>query len=162
MPDVRPIPEGMHTLTPHLVVQNAADAIEFYKKAFGAEEVMRVPGPNGSLVHAALKIGDSRLFLCDEFPGMSCASPQRMGGTTVTVHMYVDNVDAVFGRAVAAGAKVKMPLENAFWGDRFGKLSDPFGHEWSLAQQIEELTTEEMMRRAEEFNKQMAQQHLSS
>src|SRR5262245_22832293 len=130
---VKPIPSGFHTLTPHLVVKDAVQAIEFYKKAFGAEEMGRAPGPDGkTLMHAERKIGDSRIFLVDEFPDMNCHGPQSIGGTPVTIHMYVDDVDSAFAKAVAAGATVRMPLTDMFWGDRYGLLADPFGHLWSM------------------------------
>jgi PhnB protein len=145
---VQPIPPGFHTLTPHLVVKNASNAIEFYKKAFGAEEIRRAPAPDGkSLMHAELQIGDSRLMLVDEFPEMDCRGPQSIGGTPVTIHMFVKDVDAAFSRAVAAGAEVKMPLDNMFWGDRYGVLTDPFGHSWSLATHKEDVTPEEIAKR---------------
>jgi PhnB protein len=147
---IKPVPDGYHTLTPHLVVKGAGQAIKFYKKAFGAEEISRVPGPDGkSLMHAELKIGDSRLFLVDEFPEMGCRGPLGIGGTPVTIHMYVEDVDAVFNKAVAAGAQVRMPLEDMFWGDRYGKVADPFGHEWSLATHKEDLTQKETLKRAQ-------------
>ncbi|HTD67982.1 MAG TPA: VOC family protein [Candidatus Limnocylindria bacterium] len=146
---VKPVPGGFHTLTPHLVVKGAAQAIEFYKKAFGAEEITRAPGPDGkSLMHADLKIGDSRLFLVDEFPEMNCRGPRTIGGTPVTIHMYVEDVDAAFSKAVAAGAQVRMPLADMFWGDRYGVLEDPFGHAWSMATHKEDLTPEEIGKRA--------------
>jgi PhnB protein len=145
---VQPIPPGFHTLTPHLVVKNASNAIEFYKKAFGAEEIRRASTPDGkSLMHAELQIGDSRLMLVDEFPEMDCRGPQSIGGTPVTIHMFVKDVDAAFSRAVAAGAEVKMPLDNMFWGDRYGVLTDPFGHSWSLATHKEDVTPEEIAKR---------------
>jgi PhnB protein len=147
---VKPIPEGSHALTPHLVVKGASQAIEFYKKAFGAEEIMRMPGPDGkSIIHAQLKIGDSQLFLVDEFPEMGGLGPLSIGGTPVTIHLFVEDVDTVFNRAVAAGAQVNMPLENAFWGDRYGRITDPFGHSWSLATHKEDLTPEEISKRAQ-------------
>ena len=147
---IKPIPSGFHTLTPHLVVKGASQAIEFYKKAFGAEEIARVSGPDGkSLMHADLKIGDSHVFLVDEFPEMDCRGPQSIGGTAVTIHMYVEDVDAAFGKAVAAGAQVKMPLADMFWGDRYGVLADPFGHAWSMAAHKEDLTPEEIRKRAQ-------------
>jgi PhnB protein len=134
----QPIPAGFHTLTPHIVVKDASKAIEFYKKAFGAQEIRRVPGPDGnSLIHAEVQIGDSRLMLVDEFPA-------------VTIHMYVKDVDAVFNKAVAAGAEVKMPLDDMFWGDRYGALTDPFGHSWSLATHKEDPTPEEIPKRSRE------------
>jgi uncharacterized glyoxalase superfamily protein PhnB len=157
MAKVRPIPEGHHALTPHIVVRGAAQAIEFYKKAFGAVEISRAPMPDGkTLMHADLKIGDSHLFLVDEMPGMGgCHAPREPGATSVTLHLYVDDVDAVFNRAVAAGAKVTMPLADMFWGDRFGKLTDPFGHDWSVATHKEDLTVEEMKKRQASMFAQM-------
>ena len=147
---VNPIPAGMHTLTPHLVVKGASKAIEFYKKAFGAEEVARLAAPDGkSLYHADLKIGDSHVFLVDEFPEAGGLGPESIGGTPVSIHMYVEDVDAAFGRAVAAGAQVKMPLADMFWGDRYGVLTDPFGHAWSLASHREDLTPEQIGKRAQ-------------
>jgi len=141
---VKPIPEGFHTITPHLVVKGASDAIEFYKKAFGAEEITRLSGPDGkSVMHAELRIGDSRLMLCDEFPGSGCMSPRSAGGTTVTIHLYVSDVDAVFERALAAGATVVMPVMDKFWGDRYGNLADPYGHQWGVATHKQDLTPEE-------------------
>ena len=146
----KPIPTGFHTLTPHLVVKGASQAIEFYKKAFGAEEIGRMPAPDGkTIMHADLKIGDSHVFLVDEFPQMDCRSPQSIGGSPVTIHMYVEDVDAAFGKAVAAGAKVRMPLADMFWGDRYGILADPFGHSWSLATHKEDLTPKEISARAQ-------------
>lgn len=147
---IQPVPEGFHTLTPHLTVKGASQAIEFYKKAFGAEEITRVPGPDGkSLMHARIKIGDSPLMLNDEFPEMGGLGPLSLGGTPVTVHIYVEDVDTVFNQAVAAGAKVRMPLADMFWGDRYGVLTDPFGHNWSLAAHKEDLTPEELSKRAQ-------------
>jgi uncharacterized glyoxalase superfamily protein PhnB len=139
------VPEGHHTITPHLVVKGAAQAIEFYTKAFGAKELSRHPGPDGSsIMHAALQIGDSRLFLNDEFPRMGVTSPLAMGGTPVTIHLYVEDADAVFGQAVEAGAQIAMPLADQFWGDRYGMVIDPFGHRWSIASQFNEMTPEQM------------------
>jgi uncharacterized glyoxalase superfamily protein PhnB len=147
---IKAVPEGYHTLTPHLVVKGAGQAIEFYKKAFGAEEITRMPGPDGkSIMHAEIKIGDSRLFLVDEFPEMGAQGPLGIGGTPVTIHVYVEDVDTVFNRAVAAGAQVRMPLADAFWGDRYGQVTDPFGHRWSLATRKEDLTPEEISQRAQ-------------
>ena len=146
---VKPIPEGFHSITPHLVVKGAAEAIEFYKNAFGAVEMVRLPGPDGnSIMHASLKIGDSVVMLVDEFPDMGCLSPDTINGTPVTIHLYVEDVDTVFNRAIEEGAKETMPLENTFWGDRYGKLEDPFGHSWSLATHIEDLTPEQIMENA--------------
>jgi PhnB protein len=146
---IKPIPNGFHTLTPHLVVKGASQAIEFYKRAFGAEELGRMAGPDGkSVMHADLKIGDSHVFLVDEFPEMDCRGPESIGGTPVTIHVYVEDVDAAFGKAVAAGAQVRMPLADMFWGDRYGVLTDPFGHSWSMASHKEDLTPEEIAKRA--------------
>lgn len=151
MNKTQPIPPGFHTLTPHLVVKDASKAIEFYKKAFGGQEIRRALAPDGkSIMHAELQIGDSRLMLVDEFPEMDCRGPQSIGGTPVTIHMFVKNVDAAFEKAVAAGAEVKMPLADMFWGDRYGQLTDPFGHSWSLATHKEDLTPEEIAKRARE------------
>jgi len=146
---VRPIPEGFHTLTPHIVVKGAAEAIEFYKKAFGAKEVGRMPGPDGkSLIHADIIIGDSHLMLVDEFPDMNCFGPQSVGGSPVTIHIYVEDVDTFYKQAVAAGAQEKMPLADMFWGDRYGMITDPFGHNWSIATHKEDLSIEEMSKRS--------------
>jgi PhnB protein len=147
---IKPIPDGYHTLTPHLVVKDASNAIEFYKKAFGAKEIRRVPGPDGkSLIHAELQVGDSRLLLVDEFPEMNCRGPKSVGGTPVTIHMFVADVDAAFEKAVKAGAEVTMPLADMFWGDRYGILTDPFGHSWSIATHQEDVTLEEIGKRAQ-------------
>jgi PhnB protein len=146
----KPIPSGFHTLTPHLVVKGASKAIEFYKKAFDAQEIGRMPWPDGkSIRHADLRIGDSHVFLVDESPEMGCRGPANTTATPVTIHMYVEDVDAAFGKAVAAGARVKMPLADMFWGDRYGVLTDPFGHAWSLASHKEDLTPEEIRKRAQ-------------
>ena len=146
---VRPIPEGYHTLNPTLVVRNGAEAIEFYKRAFGAQELGRMTSPDGKAIwHAELQIGDSRLMLSDEFPEMSDShSPKTLGGTASSIHLYVEDADAVFQRAVDAGAAVSMPLMDAFWGDRYGKVTDPFGHSWGIATRKEEVSEEEMHRR---------------
>ena len=145
---VKPIPEGMHTVTPHLVINGAAKAIDFYKRAFGAQEIGRFPTPDGRLMHAAIKIGDSHIFLADEFPEMGSKSPSG-GHSPVSLHIYVEDVDTVFNQAVSAGAKSTMPIQNMFWGDRYGQLTDPFGHSWSVATRIENVTPEEMKRRSE-------------
>ena len=137
---LKAVPEGMHTITPHLIVRDGAKAIEFYKKAFGAEVKRIHQTPDGRVTHAELKIGDSRLMLGDEFPGMgSCQSPQTLGGTTATINIYTENVDQLFDRAVAAGATVTIPLAKQFWGDRCGQVKDPFGHAWALGQEIEDV-----------------------
>ncbi len=156
---VKAIPEGYHTVTPHLVVRGAARAIEFYKKAFGAEELRRSPGPGGLLTHAEVKIGDSVVMICDEFPEMQrWLAPDSLKGTTTALHLYVEDADAVFARAVAAGAKVAMPIMDAFWGDRYGRVTDPFGHEWSIATHKHDYTPEEVQKRAEEFFAQLPKQ----
>jgi PhnB protein len=146
---VKPVPEGFHTVTPHLVIKGAAEAIEFYKKAFDAEEISKLPGPDGRLMHGAVKIGDSIVFLVDEAPEWGSRGPQSLGGTPVGIHLYVKDVDAVFERAVAAGVTVKMPVENMFWGDRYGVVTDPFGHNWSLASRREDLTPDQIAKNAE-------------
>jgi len=144
MPKVNPIPEGMHTVTPHLICAGAADAIEFYKKAFGAVETGRLPGPNGKIVHASLRIGDSAIMLMDEAPEWKSLGPRALKGTPVTLHLYVEDADAVAARAVKAGAKTVMPVEDMFWGDRYGIVEDPFGHHWSIATHVREVSREEM------------------
>jgi uncharacterized glyoxalase superfamily protein PhnB len=144
MPTIKPIPEGMHTVTPHLIVGGAAEAIEFYKKAFGAVEVSRIPGPSGKLMHAQIRIGDSAIMLMDEMPDWGALGPKALKGSPVSVHLYVDDADAFFARAVKAGARVTMPIDDQFWGDRYGGLEDPFGHRWSVATHKREVTREEM------------------
>ena len=147
----------MHTLTPHLVVRDATKAIEFYRKAFGAVAKGIHKTPDGKVMHAELKIGDSLIFLADEFPGAgSCTSPQTLGGTSVTLNLYTENVDQLFNQAVEAGGTVTMPLANQFWGDRYGQLKDPFGHTWALGQHVEDIAPEEMERRGREAFAQMA------
>ena len=144
-----PIPEGTHTITPSLIIKGASDAIEFYKRAFGAQELYRMPFPGQDgqvkIGHAELQIGDSRLFLADEFPERGVVGPGS--GSPVTIHLYVTDADAAFGRAVEAGATASMPLADMFWGDRYGKLIDPFGHHWSIAEHLEDLTPEQMQER---------------
>jgi PhnB protein len=145
---IKAIPEGMHSITPHLVIKGASQAIDFYKKAFGAQERVRMLCPDGdSIMHAQLRIGDSALFLVEEMPEMGSRGPQT-GGSPVTIHLYVEDVDSAFNAALAAGAKQIMPPADMFWGDRFAKLVDPFGHEWSLATHKEDLTPEEIGQRA--------------
>ena len=156
---VSPVPPGYHTVIPSLIVKGADRAIDFYKRAFGAQEIMRMPGPDGkSIMHAELKIGDSHIFLGDESPAMGMRSPQTIGGTATSIILYLENVDTVFNQAVAAGAQVRLPLSDMFWGDRFGRVADPFGHEWGLATHVEDVTPEEMTRRSREFMAQMAKQ----
>lgn len=147
---VKPVPEGYHTLTPFITVRNAARAIEFYKRAFGAKELTRMDGPQGKIGHAELKIGDSIFMLGDEMPGMGNRSPESLGGTAGGIFIYVDNVDAVYDQAVAAGAKADQRPTDMFWGDRYGKLTDPFGHTWSVATHKEDVAPEEMRKRAQD------------
>jgi PhnB protein len=149
------IPKGYHTVTPDLCVAGAAKAIEFYQKALGAEEIMRFPGPDGRLMHAEIRVGDSIIMLGDEMPEQGARSPRSYGGTPVSFFVYRENVDAAWKRAVDAGAKEIMPLQDMFWGDRTGCLEDPFGHRWWLAQHIQDLTPEEIKRNAEAFFSQM-------
>jgi uncharacterized glyoxalase superfamily protein PhnB len=141
---VKPIPEGMHSVTPHLVCAGAAEAIEFYKKAFGAVEGARLPGPDGKLMHAMIRIGDSAVMLVDEMPQWGALGPKSLKGSPVTIHLYVEDVDAVVKRAVSLGARVTMPVDHMFWGDRYGKLEDPFGHHWSIGTHKRDVTPEEM------------------
>ncbi len=144
---VNPIPEGCHTVTPYLIVGDASSAIDFYTRAFGAQELFRMPGPGGKIMHAEIQIGDSRVMLCDEMPQMGGKSPKTLGGTPASVFLYVVDVDATFAQAVAAGATVKMAVADMFWGDRFGAVIDPYGHEWSMATHKEDLTPEEIAKR---------------
>ncbi len=155
---VKPIPEGYRTLTPSLTVSDGARAIEFYKNGLGAEERYRMPTPDGKhVIHAELKIGDSVFMLGEEMASGGCRSPQSFGGTPVAFYVYVEDVDSAFERAVAAGAEVKMPVENMFWGDRIGSVTDPSGHVWTLATHVEEVSPEEMAKRAREFTEKMLQ-----
>ncbi len=145
MSQVQAIPEGMHSLTPHLVCRGAAAAIEFYGRAFGAIELFRLPGPDGRLIHACVRIGDSQLFLVDEMPEHGALGPQALKGSPVTIHLQVQDADAVFARAVQAGATVGMPLADMFWGDRYGQVVDPFGHHWSIATHVRDVRPDEMV-----------------
>ena len=144
---VKAIPEGYYSLTPYLVVKGAAEAIEFYTKAFGATEMMRMPGPGGKIMHAELKIGNSVLMLSDENPERGYLSPASRGGNTSSVMFYTDDVDAAFRKAIAAGAKETTPVTDMFWGDRMGNLKDPAGHQWAIATHKEDVTPEEMQKR---------------
>ena len=141
---VSPIPAGMHSVTPHLICADAAAAIDFYKKAFGAIERSRLPGPDGKLLHAAIVIGDSTVMLAEEMPHWGSLGPKARQGTSVYIHLYVEDVDAFAARAVAAGATITMPITDMFWGDRYGQLEDPFGHRWSVATHTRDVTPEEM------------------
>jgi PhnB protein len=145
------VPKGFHTVTPSLFVAGAAKAIEFYKKALGAEERMRFEGPGGAIMHAEIKVGDSVIMLADEMPDMGGRGPRTIGGTPVSFFVYGDNVDAAWKRALDAGAKELVPLADQFWGDRTGCLEDPFGHQWWLAQHVEDLTPEQIRKNAEAF-----------
>lgn len=153
---VTPIPEGYHSLTPSLTVRDAASAIDFYKRAFGAVELSRAIAPDGTKIwHAELQIGDSRLMLSDAFPEQGGRAPEASGAVGFSIWLYVQDVDAVFQRAIEAGAQVRMPLDNAFWGDRFGGVMDPFGHNWAIATRVENVPEEEQRRRAEQFSAAM-------
>ena len=142
----KPVPDGFRTVTPHIVIDGAAKALDFYKKAFGAEELYRMPSPDGKkLMHASMKIGDSMIMLCDDFPEYGKArAPKKLGGSPVTIHLYVQDADAAWKRAVDAGAQVGMELQDMFWGDRYGTLTDPFGHEWAIASKNQDLTPEQV------------------
>jgi PhnB protein len=144
---VKPIPDGYHTATPVLIVNGAARAIEFYQKAFGATELMRFADPSGRIAHAEIKIGDSTIMIADEFPNMGFRSPEALGGTASSIHLYVEDVDAVAQRALSTGAKEVRPVQNQFYGDRSGTLADPFGHVWSIATHVEDVSIEEMQHR---------------
>jgi PhnB protein len=138
------IPEGMHSVTPHLVCAGAAAAIDFYKHAFGATEVARLPGPDGKLMHAMIRIGDSAVMLVDEMPDCGVLAPNSLKGSPVTIHLYVEDADALVERAVKAGARVTMPVADQFWGDRYGQLEDPFGHHWSVGTHVRDVSMEDM------------------
>ena len=146
---VSPIPEGYHSVTPYLVIKNAAAAIEFYKKAFGAVELFRMPAPGSKIRHAEIKIGDSPVMLADEYPDMGFKGPESFGGTPVSLMIYVDDVDNIYPQAIAAGGKELRPLQNQFYGDRSGTLIDPFGHVWMIGTHVEDISEEELAKRAE-------------
>jgi PhnB protein len=150
MADVKPIPEGYPQVTPYLCVDGASEAIQFYSTVFGATERVRMPGPDGTIGHAELQLGDSIIMLADEFPDMGVRSPKAIGGTPVTISVYVEDVDGVFDRAVQAGAKALRPVELQFYGDRSGQFEDPFGHRWSVATHVEDVPPDEMARRTAE------------
>jgi PhnB protein len=157
-PAKKPIPEGFHTVTPSLVVNDAAKAIDFYKRALGAQELVRMPGPDGRIMHAELKIGDSIIFLTDEMPQPgSPRSPQTLGGVTGTIQLYVSNVDQLFQQAIAAGGKETMAVADQFWGDRWGSFVDPFGQSWGIGTHKEDLSPAEMQERMQQFFAQMSQ-----
>lgn len=154
---VKAVPAGYHTVTSTLIVDNAAQAIDFYKRAFGAQEISRYPGPDGRIMHAEIKIGDSIVMLSDEMPQMGVRGPKAFqGAPPARLWLYLDNVDATWKRALDAGAKEQMPLDDQFWGDRMGQITDPFGHVWSLAQHIKDMTPAELKKAGDEFFAQMA------
>lgn len=144
---VKPVPDGYTTVTPYLTIRGAAKAIDFYKQAFGAKELFRMPGPDGKIAHAEILVGDSHIMLADESASVETKAPQTLNGSTAGLFLYLPDVDASFKQAIKAGAKETMPLQNMFWGDRFGKLTDPFGHKWMLASHIEDVSPEEMEER---------------
>ena len=155
---VRAVPKDYHTVTPGLAVKGAGDFIAFCKKAFGAKEKLRMLGPGGSIMHAELFIGDSQLMVGEEMPGMGNRAASSLGGSPVTLYIYVENCDAMFKKAVTAGARVFRPMENMFWGDRMGTVTDPFGNNWSIASRLEDLSPREMQKRGDEFIRQMMNQ----
>jgi uncharacterized glyoxalase superfamily protein PhnB len=150
-PSTKPIPDGMHTVTPHLICAGADDAIEFYTKAFGAVELSRVAGSDGKVMHASIRIGDSVIMLNDEMPEWGSFGAKHFKGSPVTIHLYVKDADAIFEQAVRAGAKITMPLDDMFWGDRYGKLEDPFGHQWSVGTHVRDVSPDEMQKAMEQM-----------
>ncbi|GAC1449712.1 MAG: Dot/Icm type IV secretion system effector PhnB [Isosphaeraceae bacterium] len=154
---VKPIPEGYHTVTPYLTIKDAASAIDFYKQAFGATEQLRMAGPDGKIHHAEIRIGDSMVMLADEFPEMGMRGPGSLGGSSCGIALYVEDADAVFNQAVAAGAKAIRPVSDQFYGDRSGKLEDPYGHVWNVGTHKEDVSPEEMRKRSEEMMKRQVQ-----
>ena len=148
---VKPIPDGFRTVTPTIVVNNGKEAIEFYKKAFGANEIYQMPTPDGKIMHAMIQIGDSFVMLHDEFPSMGAKSPTTIGGSPTSLHLYVEDADSLYKRAVEAGAAPTMPIMDAFWGDRYGMVIDPYGHAWAIATHQKDLSPEEMKKAGEEF-----------
>jgi uncharacterized glyoxalase superfamily protein PhnB len=159
MATVKAIPDGFHTVTPHLIVSDVGKALDFYTKAFGAKEQVRMPGPDGKPMHAQMQIGDSPIMLAPENLEMGSRGPLSLGGSSVTLNIYGDDADAMFKRATAAGATVRMPPEDMFWGDRYGQVVDPFGHVWAIATHKKDLTPAEMKKAAEEFFAKMAHAH---
>jgi PhnB protein len=149
MAKVQPIPEGYHAVTPYLYVRNGNAALDYYKKGLGATELMRMPGPEGKIMHAELQLGDSRIMLSDETPERGQRSPQTLGGSPMGIHLYVENVDTVVKRAVDAGAKLLSPVQDQFYGDRSGQIEDPFGHTWFISTHTEEVSPDEMKKRME-------------
>ena len=151
MADVQPIPEGMPTVTPYLICTNAVEAVEFYKKAFGAKQTGRMDAPDGKLLHAELSLGNACIYLSDPNHEWQAFSPQDLGGSPVVIHLYVEDAEAVVAQAAEAGATVTMPVQDTFWGDRYGKLTDPFGHHWSIATHVRDVSQEEMEKAAQEM-----------
>jgi PhnB protein len=152
----KPIPDGYHTVTPYLILHDARAGLEYYQKAFGAKETLKMEGPGGKIMHAEISIGDSVIMMADEFPEMGVRSPKSMGGTPVSILLYVEDVDQRFNKAVAAGGTIKKPLQNQFYGDRSGTYEDPFGHVWTIATHVEDVAPDEMRRRAEAMMAQHA------
>lgn len=150
---INPIPAGYHSVTPYLIIKGAARALDFYQRAFGATELMRIPGPGDQIGHAEMLLGDSHIMLADECPQMKALSPQTIGGTPVLLHLYVPDADAMFAQAIAAGASVEQPMENKFYGDRSGSVLDPFGHRWTLSTHVEDVSPEEIGRRIAAMSK---------
>lgn len=155
--EARPIPEGFHTITPHLVCDGAADALTFYAQAFGAQEVSRLPGPDGRIMHAQVRIGDSLLMLADDFPEYGSVGARALKNTPVYLHLYVEDADAAYARALEAGAKTLMPPADMFWGDRYGQVEDPFGHRWSIATHKRDMTPQQMKEEMEQVMSRMGQ-----
>jgi len=153
---VQPVPEGYHTVTPYLAVDDASAAIDFYQRAFGAKERVRMPGPGDTIMHAELEIGDSLVMLADPFPQASTRTPKELGGTSVNIFVYVEDIDALYKRAIDAGASSLMEPDDMFWGDRFGSVQDPFGHSWTIATHIEDVSPEELEKRSKAWMEQMA------
>lgn len=149
MNKVKPIPDGYHTVTPYLTIRNAAAALDYYKRAFGADEIFRIANPQGKVGHAEIRIGDSAIMLCDEFPEMGAQGPESIGGTPVMMHLYVENVDALVERAVNAGGKLERPVADQFYGDRAGLVIDPFGHKWWISTHVEDVPPDELKKRSE-------------
>jgi PhnB protein len=159
---VKPIPQGFRTVTPYLTLHDAARALDFYKRAFGAQEIMRMDAPGGKIGHAEIKIGDSIIMLGDEMPGSGAQSPHTLGGTSAGIMLYVENVDAVFNQAVSAGAQAEAQPADMFWGDRYGRLRDPFGHSWSVATHKEDIAPAEMSKRMQQATAKASQQTKSA
>lgn len=154
----KPIPDGFHTITPSMVINNANEAIEFYKNAFDAKEIYRFPTPDGKILHAMIQIGDSFVMMSDEFPAMGLKSPPTIGGTSVTIHVYVEDADKIFKQAIDSGAVVTMPIMDAFWGDRYGMVIDPYGHSWAIATHKIDMTPEGMRKAGEEYFASLSKQ----